>query len=151
MELATGIPALVHTAKALIIYAADVKNAPKEWTEILAHISSLQYLLEKYEKGQKGLYHETRASRYIEDINLRPRMQEVFAEIEKKIPQKREGFKGKVYHWLKRAEWPVISKKDAKDLQDNLRKLETELGIAINVDIEYVSRTVLERKLTPTP
>ncbi|KAK6358248.1 hypothetical protein TWF730_007598 [Orbilia blumenaviensis] len=145
MEIATGIPALIHTAKALIIYANDVKNAPKEWAEILAHISSLQYLLEKYEKGQNGLHDETRASRYIEDINLKPRMQEVFTEIEKKIPQKREGLKGKVYHLLKRAEWPVISKKDAKDLQDNLRKLETELGIAINVDIEYVSRTVLER------
>ncbi|KAK6536158.1 hypothetical protein TWF281_000404 [Arthrobotrys megalospora] len=145
MELATGIPALVHTVKGLIFYANDVKNAPKEWKEIMAHISSLQYLLEKYEKGQGDFHAETRAPRYIEDINLGPRMKEVFTEIEKKIPQKREGFKGKVYHWLKRAEWPVISKKDAKDLQDNLRKLETELGIAINVDIEYVSRTVLER------
>ncbi|EGX53395.1 hypothetical protein AOL_s00006g261 [Orbilia oligospora ATCC 24927] len=145
MELATGIPALVHTAKALIIYANDIKNTPKEWEEILAHIRSLKYLLEKYESGHKGLYGEAGAPRYLDDINLRPRMEEAFAEIEKKIPQKREGMKGKVYHWLKRAEWPVISKKDAKDLQDNLHKLETELGIAINVDIEYVSRTVLER------
>ncbi|RVD81613.1 uncharacterized protein DFL_009469 [Arthrobotrys flagrans] len=147
MELATGIPALVHTAKSLIIYANDIKNAPKEWAEILAHINSLQYLLQKYEDGQKSFLHDdnARASRYIEDINLKPRMKETFTEIEKIIPQKREGFKGKVYHWLKKAEWPVISKKDAKDLQDSLRKLETELEIAINVDIEYVSRTVLER------
>ncbi|KAK6504861.1 hypothetical protein TWF481_006798 [Arthrobotrys musiformis] len=145
MELATGIPALIHTAKALIVYAQDVENAQKEWTGISAHISAIQYLLEEYQEGQKGLPDDPTASRYIKGINLEPRMKEVFAEIEKKIPPKREGLKGKSYYLLKRVMWPMIAKKDVKDLQDKLHTLETELGIAINVDIRNISRTGLER------
>ncbi|KAJ7580541.1 hypothetical protein C8J56DRAFT_1058187 [Mycena floridula] len=139
VSFASSILSLINTAKKIADYVKDIKDGPKECTElnkaVTAIVKLLDLLKDQFEETPTDDLCFSAARQMAEEDRTFDQLRILLENLEKKL----RPADGKVRRALQTVvTWPLLDKADVTDLLSKVKHLKTLIGLALQGDHMYV-------------